>query len=538
MNNKNNTDSFYTETTDEVFAVPMKKNNNNQSGGWFFNKSESASLIACRNNNMVLLDELLKEKIGGPYDWVDKNLEWNILHYISHYGNKLKNNGCDALECVLNSNTCPCIEKKDKNNDTPLAIAAKMKNNKLCYLYIHRGANREIGKNMSVVTDNSESDDVSTTATTNIIDLTDGNDEITNVSVVTDVVLMSPKNNKKTSIFNQKNNRSTVRENPIAIIDNLVGTTDDNIQGYDALKGIVVITDTNSKNNNGYLTSSMPYIPNVLYSPTSQFSSSQMNKIAKESDSNSQNRQKNKSNTNDTLKKQTTLTDTNPMSVGDSATSSLVGSQLMIKTPESSEMTSKNDEELSGGYSATSSIFTSHSSLKSKKVYDTDSYIHTMRQIHDSLIKDIKSMNGGNNSLNTRKINNNSDFYDMYTEDKFGGRNRTKPSQVDLLHEETIKKIKELTNETDENAKLYKAALYKKTKEDNPNLSGIERAKKMRDSVSKSVLKKIDIAKIAKEIEEAKLMKTNKEQVKKGGNDVYSFYDDDSTLGFYDTQYF
>jgi hypothetical protein len=82
------------------------------------------------------------------------------------------------------------------------------------------------------------------------------------------------------------------------------------------------------------------------------------------------------------------------------------------------------------------------------------------------------------------------------------------------IHERAVMKIIELlkldkNNEKDiTNARNYKAAIYRMVKEKNPLLNNFDRAVEMEKSITKEVLKSIDIDKVTKEIEQHKTEKT------------------------------
>ena len=67
--------------------------------------------------------------------------------------------------------------------------------------------------------------------------------------------------------------------------------------------------------------------------------------------------------------------------------------------------------------------------------------------------------------------------------------------QSQNIHEEVIEKIIKLYNVDENKAKIYKAALYSKTKEENPGLSNLERSNKMLENTKKTYINKLDIDK-------------------------------------------
>lgn len=88
-------------------------------------------------------------------------------------------------------------------------------------------------------------------------------------------------------------------------------------------------------------------------------------------------------------------------------------------------------------------------------------------------------------------------------------------NHVDDLHQETIKQIKELMNVDDHKAKCYKAYLYKKIKDEHPELNGYDRATEMLKHVKKDVLKAVDIDSLCAEIQKHISEKQNSKPTKK-----------------------
>jgi hypothetical protein len=89
---------------------------------------------------------------------------------------------------------------------------------------------------------------------------------------------------------------------------------------------------------------------------------------------------------------------------------------------------------------------------------------------------------------------------DDYNEPYKLGRDTT--NQVDVIHERTIEKIMEIMKVPRDVARNYKAVLYKDVKDNNPNLNSFERATEMEKNATEKILKKIDIEKKTKEIEQ------------------------------------
>lgn len=67
------------------------------------------------------------------------------------------------------------------------------------------------------------------------------------------------------------------------------------------------------------------------------------------------------------------------------------------------------------------------------------------------------------------------------------------PSKTDIEHQETIELIMKLMNVGEEDAKVYKGYLYRKVKEEHPELNGFDRAVEMKKLAKVDTLKKVDI---------------------------------------------
>lgn len=66
-------------------------------------------------------------------------------------------------------------------------------------------------------------------------------------------------------------------------------------------------------------------------------------------------------------------------------------------------------------------------------------------------------------------------------------------NQSNVIHDRVIKKIMEIMSVDETEAKVYKAAIYHKVKNDNPNLSNLDRAIEMEKNTTKEFIKKLDI---------------------------------------------
>jgi len=136
--------------------------------------------------------------------------------------------------------------------------------------------------------------------------------------------------------------------------------------------------------------------------------------------------------------------------------------------------------------------------------------------MHDIMTKfnGGKTLDGGNGIISgKRRVNTYSEFSEMYggkgdsdsdsntsSNSDSSGVMKLIKNKTSELHDETIKKIIEIMNVDESVARNYKAALYKKIKEEKPELNGFDRAVEMLKSATKSNLKSINIAKVTENI--------------------------------------
>lgn len=89
---------------------------------------------------------------------------------------------------------------------------------------------------------------------------------------------------------------------------------------------------------------------------------------------------------------------------------------------------------------------------------------------------------------------------DSESDSETGGLSRQTQNQVTMIHERVIEKIMKLMDVPREVAVNYRAVIYKRVKDANPELSGYDRAIEMEKLANKETLSEIDIKKVTKEI--------------------------------------
>jgi hypothetical protein len=108
--------------------------------------------------------------------------------------------------------------------------------------------------------------------------------------------------------------------------------------------------------------------------------------------------------------------------------------------------------------------------------------------------------------LGNRKLNSYSD--NAYTDKSLMALFKNQSSDI---HDRVVQKIMEIMKVEIQDAKAYKASIYKTVKEDNPELKNLDRAIEMEKRTTEKLLKKINLTQIKKEIQIA-VDKKNKER--------------------------
>ena len=133
---------------------------------------------------------------------------------------------------------------------------------------------------------------------------------------------------------------------------------------------------------------------------------------------------------------------------------------------------------------------------------DTSSFVN-------SLLTQFNSMKGGSRTVTGRRELPSLSEYDV---EMYGGRDaelsREQMKESSNLHDEVVKMFMD-EGKSEEEARIMKMALYKYTKEHNPELNNLDRAKKMREYADdKKIVSKLDLVTSKKIYEENKKAKS------------------------------
>jgi hypothetical protein len=166
-------------------------------------------------------------------------------------------------------------------------------------------------------------------------------------------------------------------------------------------------------------------------------------------------------------------------------------------------MSASSSSEFKGGFSGGAQDVNSEQSGLS----NTSAFVKT-------LLTQFNSMKGGSkSSRGERKLPSLSDYAitesssELYGGKEFG-LSREQMKESSNIHDQVVQIFID-SGKSEEDARIMKMALYKYTKDHNPDLNNLDRAKKMKEyAEDKSVIKKLDLESSRKIYEENKKAKS------------------------------
>ena len=176
-----------------------------------------------------------------------------------------------------------------------------------------------------------------------------------------------------------------------------------------------------------------------------------------------------------------------------------------ISSSESSSMTysgsSVTGSSVSGGQKGGSKL------TESSELSDTSTFVK-------SLLTQFNSMKGGSRNVRGNRILPSLSDYEL--SEMYGGRDfglsREQMKESSNIHDEVVKMFMD-SGKTEEEARIMKMALYKYTKDKNPELNNLDRAKKMKEYANDSkIIKSLDLTttrKIYEDVKKSKSMMTD-----------------------------
>ena len=190
------------------------------------------------------------------------------------------------------------------------------------------------------------------------------------------------------------------------------------------------------------------------------------------------------------------------------------GSSYSSESSQSGSGSSSSESHISSSSYSSSYISSSSDSNSSGMRGGGDQVLSDTSSFVKSLLTQFNSMKGGSRSggskiaRGTRQLPSLSE----YEVEMYGGRDaelsREQMKESSNLHDEVVKMFMD-EGKSEEEARIMKMALYKYTKEHNPELNNLDRAKKMREYADdKKIISKLDLVTSRKIYEENKKAKS------------------------------
>lgn len=182
------------------------------------------------------------------------------------------------------------------------------------------------------------------------------------------------------------------------------------------------------------------------------------------------------------------------------------GSSSSSESSQSGSGSSSSESVTSSSYS---SSYISSSSDSSGMRGGGDQVLSDTSSFVKSLLTQFNSMKGGSKTVTGRRELPSLSEYEV---EMYGGRDaelsREQMKESSNLHDEVVKMFID-EGKSEEEARIMKMALYKYTKEHNPELNNLDRAKKMREYAGdKKIVSKLDLVTSRKIYEENKKAKS------------------------------
>jgi hypothetical protein len=179
------------------------------------------------------------------------------------------------------------------------------------------------------------------------------------------------------------------------------------------------------------------------------------------------------------------------------------------ESSQSGSGSSSSESPVSSSSYSSSYISSSSDSNSSGMRGGADQVLSDTSSFVKSLLTQFNSMKGGSRTVTGRRELPSLSEYDV---EMYGGRDaelsREQMKESSNLHDEVVKMFMD-EGKSEEEARIMKMALYKYTKEHNPELNNLDRAKKMREYADdKKIVSKLDLVTSKKIYEENKKAKS------------------------------
>lgn len=515
-NNNASIGTEYSNTSDNFNSLIQQVTKDNQ----IFENYDNLALDAANDNEFSVLSYLIKKNKIKNFGLQNKKNGFTILHYLIYNYSKIKDSD-KLIDIILNNtNVKKFINIQDFiNKDTPIHIATAFGHDNLVEKMIQKGADKTLrnANNEYVCTDNDQSAQNLNT------------DEQKGTNKVQNKNSNSNSNSDQDSVFISKNTLDDTIKN----IANWFFKGSDNNQTSEAslrmteaLNGYDV---NNTKNNESQNLSST----SAIASNTDQYINQL---IGQQSDSLTPNVNNNNTTEqiiNEIIQKQNATNIVNQSDENETNVDSsdvirrIIDKQKKINNNSTANLPSNMQkggklisgrrtmktvsDEMSGGQSeATTSIdpindrdnqfkrnvgaFSTVTDWKNTGRDDTATSEDGEYQLlpHNSTKTNI------NDTYRTQNRSTNNDL------SRTNDLSRMIQNQASVIHTRTIEKIKDLLGVDEEKAKIYKAALYNKVKNDHPELNGYDRAVEMEKIATTENLKEINLKQWGEKIKKDK----------------------------------
>ena len=512
-------ENYGSETSATSSFIPPQMNG----GNWFFggNENNQKAIQACKEHEFAALSFLIRHDMVTDYGVQDPDTGSTILHCVAKHFSNIPDVQDVLVKILTNKSVSSFINIKNKTGCTPLHIALSQGNQPLVNLLIRAGADPKIRNNEGKYIATDDECSIMGSETSPYMP------QMSQMSA-TSASVFAPKAEGK-----QGYKRTKRSESPKQNISDV-----DNSDVNDIVNMLLALNSKQQPQISEYSTD----MPSSFRSPsecgdvsselfnTDKF----LNEILEGTRRNVLVNPSKKMNSSDRINMmpmnlQTNRYDSNPnLLVGGSKGQTVIsGSRRMNLYSEFEDLTGGWDRQTRQSDRRGRETSDEHTNLKqsyrdsnrSTAIRDNESDWNDYGQPSrvtgsrsGSKGKSGKSSKSGSKSRGKQssripdQTSESLDFeYDSTKDYNQQGDNRSltrHKSQVDIIHKRTVEKIQAIMNVDSDTAKNYKAVLYRKVKEEHPELGGYDRAIEMEKLATKENLDKIDINKVTQEIRE------------------------------------
>lgn len=546
-------EKYGTETSATSSFIPPQMNG----GGWSLfggNENNQKAIQACKEHEFGALSFLIRHDMVTDYSVQDSETGFTILHCIAKHYSKVPEIQDVLTKILTNSSVHSFINIQDKNGDTPLHAALSNGNQLLCNLLIKAGANPRIRNKMNkyIATD----DEYSIMGSETSPDIP----SICKMSP-TSASVFAPKTEERFGLKRIKGRggpkyrTSDIENSDVNDIVNMLlllsSRQQPRIEYSTDMPSTLKSTDVDVTSE---LFNTEKFLNEIIASrPMKQMNvsapSSQRIMSRGQSPPSQQTISREQLNLMPYNLQSSRLQESDINLIGGSNTKTIIsGSRRMNLYSEfedlmggwdpSTKTSDRRGNETSDEYTTLKQTY--RDSNRSTAIRDNESDMDDYRQISRTPRSRSKPRynprsNSRSNSRQSSRVSDSGKYeedldYEYDSSKDYDQRSETRSlsrqirSQVDQIHERTVEKIKAIMNVDTDIARNYKAVLYRRVKEEHPELGGYERALEMERLATKENLEKIDINKVTQEIKEY-LEKKHKEDQKSVNTDTSQISD-------------